>query len=313
MILTAPWIVLLSVKYHRFTINTASRAARALVGPENIEPYGYWEHVPEAGHIDFLETYDVPRVWSPFESRSNFKHQLKLFVRNGQAILRYLRELDYLAFGLTSALLTLVLAAFHPTLWREQPWAYTLVPVLALTSMYGLTFCEAARYFWVLYPFLLSLAFGLAEWLSRMTGLRRAPQSLLVGLVAASFVCPAYSQCSLLLRGYDAWIDVRCHRDLARRLVTSGLAAPMVGSNDRMNRCSTYVAFFAGQPCYGDPGHASLEEFRASKAKLVIVGRDEPIATALAADRHFRDLDKTLFAEPGAAAQCALKAFERLD
>ena len=312
LLLTTPWIVLLSTRYHRFTINTASRAARALVGPENIEPYGHWEQVPEPGHIDLLETFDVPSVWSPFASVSNFKHQLKLFVRNGRSILGYLRELDYLSLGLTSALIVLILVVFQPMAWDENSWCYSLVPILALTSIYWLTFCQAPRYFWVLFPFILCLAFGLAEWLIQMKGLRRAPHYLMIGLVAVSFAFPACWQCLSFLRGRDASTEVTSHRDLARRLVASGLAGPMVGSNESMNRCSTYVAYFASQPCYGDPVHATVDQFRTSKAKLVIADRHEPIATALAADPHFRDLDKDLFTDPDEATRCKLKAFELL-
>jgi hypothetical protein len=319
IVLTAPWVALLSTKYHRLTISTAARAARALVCPKEQRSqadhdWRFGEHVPEAGRISFMESFDVPPAWSPLGSFQNAKHQFRLIFENAFTISEIVKGFDFLSLGVTSSLVAFILLVFHRTLRasQEQKWLYSLLPMFGLCGIYWTTYCNDPRFYWVLLPLLLATSFGLAGWATRQAGLARLAQYAIYLLVAASFILPPARYASHIISHRSEETEAIPNRDMARRLQAAGLAGPIASSTEELWRAGFYVAFFLNQPWYGDLRPPTVEQFRKSKAKLIIVGRQEPVARDLAADSHFRDLDTILFRDPQTASQCALKAFELL-
>ncbi len=303
LVLTAPWVTLLSLKYHRFTISTAGRTGRVLTGPQCPPgPYAFGV-VPEPGRIFASESFDYPTVWSPFESVSNAKHQLGLLFKNGRAIKENFGKLDFFSIGFVSLPVVLILVLFERALFREQKWAWSLVPVLALAAIYGTNYCYDRRYYWVLLPFFLALAFGLAELLVEKAGVSRLSKYSIFGLIALSFTLePLYKTVAIVCHPTDQK-GISSDREMARRLKEKQLLGPVVGG--------FYVAYFLNQPSYGLMP-ATVTQLLTSRARIIIVGRNEPMAKELASDSRFRDLDKDLFGDSQAAAQSELKAFELL-
>ena len=71
-----------------------------------------------------------------------------------------------------------------------------------------------------------------------------------------------------------------------------------------------YVAYLLDQPWYGDKPRARPADFQASGARLVIVTRGSALATALARDEAFTNLDTRLFAGPAETEPFPLEVFE---
>ena len=310
--LTAPWVTLISIKYHRFTISTAGRTNRVLVGPKTTPPVGSWEKVPEPGRMSPWESFDHPTVWSPFDSVGNAKHQLRLFLSNGLTIGRRFREFDSLSIGLISLPVVMILALFEPAPFRQKKWLSSLVPVLSLASIYLTVYCGDQRYFWVLFPFVLALAFGLAGFVVEKAGVSSVSKYCLFALISFSFAWHPLRDCARIARHHAAENGVSSHGEMARRLREKQLLGPVVGSSERSLCCALYVAYFLNEPWFGDATPATVTQFLTSKAKIIIVNRNEPVAKELASDGRFRDLDQDLFGDSQTAAQSELKAFELL-
>jgi hypothetical protein len=321
--LTVPWVTLLSCKYHRFTISTASRAVRVefgpqkILGPQRVRSLDL-PTTPEPGRISVYESFDYPTIWSPFESVGNAKHQLRLLFNSGIAIENHFRTFDIFSIGFISLFVVMILVPFERTLFRDKKWGWSLVPVLSLAAIYSPIDCYSQRYLWVLFPFFLALAFGLAELVVEKVGVSRISKCAIFALIALSFMLPPLGNCEAIIRHRVGEKGVFCYREMARRLKENQLQGPIAG-NSESNPCSAlYVAYFLNQPWLNLQGHLSdttpitIEQFLNSKAKIIIANRNEPEAKELASDSHFRDLDQTLFGDSQAAAQSELKAFELL-
>ena len=317
--LTAPWVTLLSIKYHRFTISTAIRTNRVMIGPKSTSPVGpfYPATTPEPGRISVFESFDYPTVWSPFESVGNAKYQLRLLFKNGIAIRNQFRTFDFFSIGFTSLFVVLILVLFERALFRDKKWVWSLVPVLSLAAIYSTTNCNDQRYFWVLLPFFLALAFWLAELVVEKVGVSRISKYSIFGLIALSFTLNPLRNCVAIVRHRAEGKGVSSYRDMASRLKEKQLLGPVAGSSEQSACRALYVAYFLNQPClnlhryYGDATPTTVTQFLNSKARIIIVNRNEPVAKEFT-DSRFRDLDKDLFGDSQAAAKSELKAFELL-
>jgi hypothetical protein len=310
--LAAPWVVLLSVKYHRFTISTAGRHGRVLIGPSQGRPAVPWEKLPEAGRLSYFEAYDEPSVWSPFDSVEHAKHQLKLLLTNGRTIAGHIGKLDLLSIGLIALPFVSILVASDRASLRGERWACGLVPLFSLAAIYETNYCEDRRYFWVALPVLFALAIGLARLVTERGDFPRRSKYLCFVLIGLSFAARPIGNAASLVHGRKQEQGAPCCRELARRLNAKQLGGPVAGGTERTRGYSLWLAYFLDQPWYGGARPASGAELLSSKARIVVVARDEPAARQLASDSHFRDLDPILFGPSGASTQPELKAFEVL-
>jgi hypothetical protein len=100
---------------------------------------------------------------------------------------------------------------------------------------------------------------------------------------------------------------------LAQKISEAHLAGPIAGSGSLPGgRTGLYVAFLLDQPWYGDEPHPSAAGFKRSRARLIIVRRENPVVRELDADPAFRSLDADLFAWPEQALASPLKVYEAI-
>lgn len=317
MVLAGPWVALLSIKYQRFNISTASRAASVLVGPQSEPRTGPFDvpSVPEPGRISVIESFDCSSVWSPFENIENAQHQFRLLLQNGIVIKNLLQGFDFFSIGFLSLFIVLILVLFERVQFRENMWTWSFVPVLSLAAIYSTKYCYDQRYYWVLLPFFLALAFGLAELVIKKTGVSKISKYAIYSLIALSFTLNPLRNTVAILRHHTEEKGVSSHREIARKLREKQLAGPVAGSSVKSPSCDLYVAYFLSQPklnlnrYYGDTTPITVTQLLNSTARIIILGRHDPLAKELSGNR-FRDLDQELFDDAQIAARSDLKVFE---
>lgn len=109
VLVAAPWMVALSLKYDGLTFSTSAKAAHAVVGPPDVDryhPYARTFHHPEEGRITAWEDpTSLPyATWSPFSSGANFQHQLRVSSGNVLTAARLLGSFDVLHLGVLAGL-----------------------------------------------------------------------------------------------------------------------------------------------------------------------------------------------------------------
>ncbi|MBI2924790.1 MAG: hypothetical protein HYY24_03690 [Verrucomicrobia bacterium] len=317
LLLAAPWITILSLKYRTLTFSTSGRIAHAVVGPADVEryhPFGRTFHRPEPGRLTGWEdpTNMGYHAWSPFANKEYAAHQLMLIVENFRTVVGLLARFDALWLGVIAVIGALVIGGGARELLRHERWRWALVPVVCLGAVYLPVYVKAVdqRYFYAAYPFLLSAALGLAFWLrEKLRDRSGVVQWLPVLAVALSFAKPAVERLPLALNGLPDPASLYAS-DLAQRLAKLDVRGPIAGSGLIVGgRAGLYAAFLLGQPWHGDSPHASPTEFKNSGAKLVIVPRRAPVAADLDRDPTFRSLDDRLFVGPQEAEQHPLKVY----
>ncbi len=306
-----PWMAIISSKYGSVTISRSARLNHAMVGPADVEPLSLDRgfHQPEAGRVTIWEDSDLPYPdWSPFASAANALHQFRIIARNIPIAIVMLTSV--------CALFPWLLVIFPLRLcqkkWRSalagQKWWWSLLPVAGLGLQYlpaNLLISEQ-RYFYAAFPFLFVACVGACfDWNASKT--KREPRFAVMVLLAAAFLAPTLARPSLWRNSATAG---ECAWQLARKLSGAGIRGPVAGSAPMHGgRAGLYVAFHLGEPWLGDPRELSAENFKQSRARLVIVRRDLPVNSDLERDRDFLDLDGRLFASPEEAARFPLKAY----
>jgi hypothetical protein len=174
LLVAAPWIGILSVKYGGLTFSTSAHIAHAVAGPPDVERYHPTMrtfHRPEAGRLtSWEEPSRMPyRFWSPLASRAYFQHQLQLIGHNLRTVLSIFAGFDRLHLGLVA-----VLGGAVVFLWRRRQlvqdrWCWMAAPLLCLAAIYLPVHVQAVddRYFYGAYPLLFGGAAGLLNWMLR--------------------------------------------------------------------------------------------------------------------------------------------------
>jgi hypothetical protein len=195
-LMAAPWISVLSIKYHKLTFSTTAAIAHAVVGPPDVDryhPFGRTFHQPEPGRLTSWEDPSLMKYkyWSPFANKDYAMHQLKLIARNFQTIVRLLCGFDVIGIGLLAILGCLAV----PSPWREnlllQRCRWAIVPVVCLSGIYLPVYIQKVdgRYFYAAYPFLWVAVVGATDQLTARISrdwLRKA----IVALALISFAVP---------------------------------------------------------------------------------------------------------------------------
>jgi hypothetical protein len=85
LLVAAPWVVTLSLKYQGFTFSTSAKISHAIAGPHG-KPGAHPQvfHIPEPGRIWWWEdpspNFYQDLYWSPLESLTYAKHQTSSLV-----------------------------------------------------------------------------------------------------------------------------------------------------------------------------------------------------------------------------------------
>src|SRR5262245_31753867 len=199
LIVTGPWIGVLSYKYGHLVFSTSGRILHTIVGPPDMprdHPDKLRFYKPDAGRITTMEDRtNLPyKYWSPLESVGYAVHQAKLIIRNAHTIVQYLKTFDWLGLGLVSA----IFGCLFATPWRkslqEEPWRLSFVPIASVALVYLPVYAghldpNDVRYYWVTVPFLIAVSFGFTLQLAGVIPKHRAVQRVLAfALVTLSLV-----------------------------------------------------------------------------------------------------------------------------
>jgi hypothetical protein len=314
VLVAGPWVAVVSAKYHHLTISRSAALNHAMVGPAGVERFypldrGFYE--PEPGRVTFWEDPDLPYPdWSPLESWANALHQLDI-IRWNLPVVVFMLACVSLVFPV---LLVILPARLTRPEWRRalagQQWPWALLPVAAMGVAYagGNLLLTEQRYFYAAFPFLFVAGAGACfHW--KRNGTPVNPRRAVTWLMAAAFLAPTLARPSLWRQpaataGECAWV-------MAQKLSAAGIRGPVAGSASMPGgRAGLYVAFHLGEPWYGYPRRLTAEEFRQSRALIIVVNREEPLAAELVSDGHFENLDGRLFSSPVRAEAFPLQAFE---
>ncbi len=314
LLVSGPWIALLSVKYHTLTFSTTARIAHTILGPPDVEryhPFAVTFYRPAPGRITAWEDPSLMpyRHWSPLESSAYAWHQVRLIADHATTAILLFKGLDLVGLGLVS----LVVALLVPRPWRERlkedRWRWTVVPVLMLAGVYIPVSAGETRFFYVAFPLLLTTALGAAVAFTEPSSTVRL-RRLAAVLIGVCFVGPGLILARPALGGFNDRASA-CAFDFAARLKAAGVTGPVAGSGlVDGSRTGLYLAYLLNQQWFGDKPAPTGADFKNSNARLVLVRRNQPIAVELEQDKSFRDLDNKLFESAEEAAQHPLKVFE---
>ncbi len=313
----APWVLVLSMKYHRPTFSTTAAISHTLTGPPNMDryhPFARSIQPPEPGRITSWEepSRAAYNFWSPLENAAYARHELNVLARNLSTAFTLLASLNlawlilFVELGL-GLLHRRSLAVSATTSWGRALILPALLVFIYLPTYFTLT---EQRFFYAAFPFLFC-AVGL--W--ALSGTCGPAPALRIGpgagrpLAIAGAVLPLLA--SLFIVGARPKIAGDYAADLASRLEHAQLAGPVVGSAMLPGgRTALYVAFLLNQPWYGDQLQPTPTDFQRSGARLALVIRGSALAAALEQDPGFVDLDARLFAGPEQANEYPVKVFE---
>jgi hypothetical protein len=304
--LAAPWIVLLSTKYHRLLFSTSAIINHALLHPEP----GSTEYPtlaigpPEPGRISRWED-PLPeqyRTWSPLENQRYFLHQFKMVYKNGKSLVGNLNSMDYLQVGLGGLVATFLLFWCSRQQAEAERWRWTPFPVLCNVLFYLPVHADEERFLYPSYPFLFVAALGLIRFPLKELSRRMWVWGTVI--VVFSFVLPALRGLDILLP-YSATKPIPSYYTLAEQMRGARISGSIVGDSPHCR----FLAFLLQQPCYGSS--TDPDELLHASARLIVVDRDSPQAQRFQQERTLTDLDPLLFEDPEEARRCDLKVFER--
>jgi hypothetical protein len=263
LLISAPWIIALTIKYERLTYSTAGEYNLAVVGPdyENVHTFrmegliapfdensvSYWE---EPTHLNY-------KKWSPLESGESFLFFIELVLIN---------TLRLLGLLLSYSPLFLFIIAFNPEFKRNQQIFFTIV----IYSM-GLTILFIEQRFLIL-PILLIilLTFSASERILSLT--KSNYKNLFIAIIIiTTLIRPVYSLIS----------HVNHHKDLyyTGKFLSTRLFGNMASlSKEKLSNewaASLYIAYASGAKYYGEvqesESTAVTEELRNNNIDFLIV------------------------------------------
>lgn len=323
LLISSPWITVLSSKYGHLTFSTTGKIAHAIVGPNDRDrshPFGRMIHTPEPGRVTSWEDPSLMpyAFWSPFASPANRNHQIQLVKQNAVTVLKLLAGLDLGGFGLVSTAAALALLIFYglrsgPSAW---PWPLTavLLVLFFLAAAYLPTYIRVfdQRYLYLALPLLLAVGMSWGE-LLKNTGLAQQ-QRLISGVQAVlvgSFLLSGTGRMLLAMQGLPDG-PVTLAREIAHRMERARLNGPIAGSAFiGGQRVGLFTAFFLAKPWMGDEPKAVPDTFWLDAAPRVAVVRGSPLAGALAADGRYASLDTVLFENLAQAQEFPVQIFGR--
>lgn len=170
LLVAAPWITVLSVKYEQLTFSTTDRVLKALIAPDHLRlsnPTNRMFIVPESGRQSQAEDESVvaPAIWSPFGSVQSFAYFAARTLKNLPATIEFSRSYDFSGLGLIAGVVFLAGYALRRRSYREAPLGLLILPVAAITATYApffIHYVEQRRYFLpvIIFVFICSLEAG---------------------------------------------------------------------------------------------------------------------------------------------------------
>jgi hypothetical protein len=325
-LVAAPWVTVLSLKYHQVTFSTTARISHAITGPPDVDryhPFARTFHQPEPGRITSWEEPSLMEIkfWSPFENATYLRHQIKVVGRNLVMIAILMTSLN-LGWWLLVAVLLQELRAERGARnsFRVSPvqpetrginsallWLQLIVIPVLLVVVY-LPFSvliTQQRFFYAAFPFFFA---GLVLW-AEGGGAQKLTANFRHSFVILSTCLPLLA--ALIVIGDSTKFAGECALELANRIRAANLVGPIAGSGSLTGgRTGLYVSFLLKQPWLGDELNPTPASLKGSGARLVVVKRNSPLAQELSADEAFTNADSLLFADGSKADDFPLQVYE---
>jgi hypothetical protein len=192
------WIGTISDKYGKITISTSGEFNQALMGPKySTNPTEYIKHPiyyyglikpPNKSAISIWDdlSYIEMKQWSPFDSRENFEHELKLIWQN---IIRTAIIIEY--FFLISVVIIiaslLFIFRYHSKKTLKDRLIYLLITMIIYLGGYCLIAVEW-RYFWFVFILLMVTGFYLIDSLYKSRIFTETFRNILLIILICSFI-----------------------------------------------------------------------------------------------------------------------------
>lgn len=287
LIVSGPWIGVLSWKYGHPTISTVARVAHSVVGPpDKPRDHPLWDRrlyrVPP-GRITLWETPEVYPYnhWSPFESMDYFTYQVKYAIKTAASIIGAVSAYDLLRISLPALVLVPMIMSRRE--WRSRRrkavWVLGTVAIYALGFVF--VFWEDRYTHSFLFPVccIYCVAFC-TNWFRQVAarlGLARRSQYLASAMVALSFAAGAAYwavQAEQRAKARPAY------RQMAEEMRTAGCRGAVASLSSREAYWALYLAYYLGEPFAGCPEEgdvaqieSALNDFRV-RTLLVAPGAD---------------------------------------
>lgn len=169
LMISSPWILLMSSKYQRLTIAASGNTSRTIAGPfkhPTLHQSFTGLHKPDNDHA--IHTWEDPtgmdnETWSPFENKENFTYQLILSLNNILTIIKYFISNSFV-FGLLA--ICCVPVVFLRNLQNPEKgflYGWSGITVIIYCSGYIISWANQDRYFFPVMMVSLLLAFHFFE------------------------------------------------------------------------------------------------------------------------------------------------------
>lgn len=310
-----PWVGTLSSKFGHFTFSTSGKINHSIVGPEDVDRYHpvfRTFHKPDEGRVTQWE--EPSRMdYKPWSPTQNMDHQLKLVRKNLDTVIVHLTNFDLLFLGIVS----LVAAFIVTNPWREkltaERWRWVVLPLGCLCGIYLPVWVAPfdERYFYAALPVLLITSFGLVAWVRKTMDNAVWVSMVGGGLIVILFGFYPLLKASFAPSGLQHPTTLMA-RTMADAVKQQNISGPIAGSGTVLgNRTGLFTAYLLGMPWLGDRKDATVEEFQASGAQIIIINLKERAADGLLQHPDWKRLEVVFPSVPGLEGDAPLMVLVR--
>jgi len=322
LVLSAPWMGVLSSHEGSFVFSTSGGINHAIAGPPDVERYHYFArsfHDPGERRVTSWEDPDPKAYhpWSPFENRDYLAHQAKVVATNVPRILVLFGGINLVLIANSGGeidpsqlpalipgfdLFYLLALALGWTAWQgtrkrlSLDQSVLLLSLILLVAFYLPMFLLPfeQRYFYPVFPICWILFWtGFEALMERFRD--RVPVQFWLGRVGiSSWILPVVIWLMAALVGIPNAASYHSDR-LAKAFRENGIDGTLAGSALMQGgRAGLYLAFHLGQPWCGDDPDASEEDIYQSSADWIVVVRGSSRARMLDASPRWASADGLL-------------------
>lgn len=271
------WVGLISDKYDKLTIGTASTFNYGIFGPQSPGPPIYYDGLMKP-QDDAMSVWDDPSYikvveWSPFSSIENFDYQLQIISYNLVETIKIIESFSILS------ILIILLAFFLINKSSNDSSKNNLTVILLTIFIYSAGYCfifVEIRYLWFVELLLLLLGVLSIKVLFEEYSLKKNLTILLVFLMCFSFI--PYPVFNL----YDTYGDGKDIYNLAENLKKQGIQGGNIAASSADWRDTLILSYYLNSKYFGLTKPSSTpkeisEELHKNEIKYYIWWHKEPI------------------------------------
>lgn len=271
-ILSGGWIGLISFKYHRLTIGTASAYNYAFVGAGSADHPFFQGLIPPPNPtaVSAWEDFSYIKIkpWQPFASPADFVYELKNIFKNMMKAGAILSSFSPLALSVIFAYflyLLFIVRPFNKTIGQNKS-LYLFITFCLYLAGYLLIRFEA-RYLWLLNLFLLLMAAELLSFFLLYKNIAAKGKKILLGLFLIIFISVPLINFYYLEKAASVSRELNL---LSRRLEKEFAVSGKIASSGFWAK-TLYLAYYSGWRYYGVvPGSLTSDRLTAELKKYKI-------------------------------------------